>query len=144
MNSESGQERRHGTRGLIQRLLEGRQEMWVLYERLAGVDPYSEQDLGQLKNFTQLLVDYIAAGHFGLYQRIDDRQERRKGVIALAEELYPQIVSSTDVAVAFNDKYERKSVAHIDAELVGDLSELGEHLALRTDLEDRLIAEMMK
>ena len=143
MNSTKGQERRQGTRNLVENLLRERHQMWVLYERLAGVDPYEDQaDASALKEFVQILVDYIASAHFGLYERIVNGKERRKGVVNVAKDLYPRIAASTDAAVAFNDKYEDKSFETVPDELSNDLSKLGEHLAMRIEAEDQLIEEL--
>ena len=142
--SSSGQERRQGTQKLVDNLLHERQQMWLLYEQLAGVDPYkSTAKPESLKSFVEILVDYIAAAHFGLYERIVNGKERRQGVVKVAKSLYPKIASSTDAAVAFNDKYEDKSFEEIPEELSRYLSTLGENLALRIELEDKLIAEMV-
>jgi regulator of sigma D len=143
---EKGQldaERRQGTRELIARLLEERQQMWVLYERVAGIEPYAhEPDVRRLEEFVQVLVDYIAAAHFGLYERIVNGEERRRGLFDLARDLYPRIAEITEIAVAFNDKYESGVPVAGKGALVEDLSKLGESLATRIELEDRLIARL--
>ena len=92
--------------------------------------------------FAQILVDYIAAGHFGLYERIAEGKERRRRVLELAEELYPRISQTTELALAFNDDVEQSKGAGLNYAQVKRLSELGEQLAARIDLEDRLIAVM--
>ena len=143
-DSSAAQERRQGTQQLIDGLLSERRQMWLLYEQLAGVDPYqTDAKPGSLKEFVQILVDYIASAHFGLYERIVNGKERRQGVVKVAKTIYPKIATSTDVAVAFNDKYEDKSFDEIPDELSRDLSTLGENLALRIELEDQLISEMV-
>ncbi len=112
----------------------------MLYERLSGVGPYEDQaEPGRLPEFVHVLVDYIAAGHFGLYERIVSGQERRKRVVEKAQQLYPQIAATTEVAVAFNDKYEGTDPIKVTETLTHDLSQLGEALAIRTELEDALI-----
>ena len=139
-------ERRRQTRALIDKMLEERQQMLILYERVAGVPPYEKEAAGPnvLREFSQILVDYIAAGHFGLYERIADGKERRRGVVTLAEKLYPRISKTTDSAVGFNDAYERSGKAGLNAELSALLSTLGEELAVRIELEDQLIQEMLQ
>ncbi len=137
-------ERRQGTRERIDGLLATRQNMWVLYERLAGVPPYKEQEPQLLQSFVQVLVDYIASAHFSLYERIVNREERRQAIVQLAEELYPRIAAVTEAAVAFNDKYDGVTLDSVTEELAGHLSMLGEGLAERIELEDRLISAMRK
>jgi regulator of sigma D len=139
-------ERRSGTRALIDKMLSERQQMWVLFERLAGIEPYADERPNNnelLQEFSQILVDYIASGHFGLYERISEGKERRRGVVKLAEELYPRIANTTQVAVEFNDVYEKSNGEEISGDLTKMLSKLGEELAVRIELEDQLISEML-
>jgi len=143
--AEAQRDRRSGTRSLIDNMLSERQRMLVLFERVAGVAPYADEMPNDklLRDFSQILVDYIASGHFGLYERISEGKERRRGVVQLAEELYPRIANTTQVAVEFNDVYEKMNGESIDGELNNLLSKLGEELAVRIELEDQLITEML-
>jgi regulator of sigma D len=50
--------------------------------------------------------------------------------------------ASTEAAVSFNDKYESDAAIILD-DLKQDLSALGESLAIRSELEDRL-CELMR
>lgn len=101
-------ERRQNTTKIVRELLEERRQVWALYCDIGGIQPFTaRQPLeGKLQEFRQLLIDYISLGHFGLYQRITDGTERRRKVLEVAEQIYPRIAAATDVAVAFNDKYE--------------------------------------
>ena len=119
--------------------------MLVLFERLAGVEPYADElpNNELLQEFSQILVDYIASGHFGLYERISQGKERRRGIVNLADKLYPRIANTTQVAIEFNDVYEKSNGERIGANLTDLLSKLGEELAVRIELEDQLISEML-
>ena len=147
MSSEAQEqrERRSGTRTLIDKMLTERQRMLVLFERVAGVEPYADEmpnnDL--LQEFSQILVDYIASGHFGLYERIAEGKERRRGIVKLAGELYPRIANTTQAAIEFNDVCEKANDDSIGGNLSNMLSKLGEELAVRIELEDQLISEMI-
>lgn len=147
MSSEAQEqrERRSGTRTLIDKMLTERQRMLVLFERVAGVEPYADEmpnnDL--LQEFSQILVDYIASGHFGLYERISEGKERRRGIVKLADELYPRIANTTQAAIEFNDVYEKANGDSIGENLSNMLSKLGEEIAVRIELEDQLISEMI-
>ena len=147
MSSEAQEqsERRSGTRTLIDKMLGERQRMLVLFERVAGVEPYADETPSDdlLQEFSQILVDYIASGHFGLYERISEGKERRRGVVELAEQLYPRIANTTQVAIEFNDVYEKANGESIRGNLSNMLSKLGEELAVRIELEDQLISEMI-
>ena len=96
-----------------------------------------------LTEFSQLLVDYISLGHFGIYERLLAGNERRSAVLSLAQDIYPELSKTTDAAIAFNDKYENSAQTLENGDLQQDLSILGENLALRIDLEDRLCAMLL-
>ncbi len=134
-------DRRIAGRGKVERLLAERREMLVLFCRVAGLDPFAggAADDDVLRAFCQILVDYMAGAHFSLYQRIVDGSERRQAVVALAGEIYGRIEACTQTAVLFNDKYAHRDNGRDAADLHADLSVLGEALATRIELEDRLI-----
>ena len=74
-------DRRMRTRQMVDKWMTERQQMLVLYCQLAGLEPYtpdrSSKDL--LRQFCQVMVDYIAFGHFEVYNRIGQGEERRLG-----------------------------------------------------------------
>jgi len=139
------QERRSGTQDVIDKMLHERQEMLVLYCEMAGLEPFShETSLDTLKKFCEVLVDYAAFCHFEIYERIVRGQERRASVIEVAEQVYPRIVEASDFAVAFNDRYDGSAHELKLDTLSHDLSLLGEELAVRVEMEDRIIAALMR
>jgi len=142
MLSSAAQERRRGSTDLTSKLVEERTQMLVTFCRLAGIEPYTPNKPVQklLQEFCQILVDYVAAGHFALYERIASGTERRRGLSDLAGEVYPRIANSTDIALDFNDKYDCEDHCTALDSLGADLSKLGEELAIRIELEDRLLA----
>jgi len=72
-------------------MLEERQQMLVVYSQVAGIEPYKGRraNATQLTQFCQILVDYIAAAHFGVYERIAEGKERRQNVLDVAGAIYP-------------------------------------------------------
>ena len=81
--SSAAQERRRGSQDLVAKLVTERTEMLATYCRLAGIEPYSAHDKSAqslLQEFCQILVDYVAAGHFAVYERILEGKERRREV----------------------------------------------------------------
>ncbi len=147
MSIEAGKssERRSQTQAMITELITERQQVWSLYCSVAGLEPFTPDKPVEslIQEFCQVLVDYISLGHFGIYQRITNGKERRSKVIKLAEAIYPSIAQATDLAIDFNDKYEKLSRTEILDSLPGDLSALGEQLATRIELEDQLIKTMV-
>ncbi|MCK5354476.1 MAG: Rsd/AlgQ family anti-sigma factor [Methyloprofundus sp.] len=136
---------RNQTRHLIEELLEERAQVWELYCKIAGIEPYqsNKTDAEQVQAFCQILVDYISLGHFGIYQRIIDGSERRKAIIKAAAQIYPQLNQATEAVLSFNEKYQTPTAEMILNQLTGDLSLLGDQLATRIELEDELIGEML-
>jgi len=138
-------ERRQQASQLIAELQNERREVWSLYCNVAELKPFSANDTvkNQLTKFSQLLVDYVSLGHFGVYERLLAGTERRQRVLTIAKAIYPEFSSITDAAISFNDKYEKiEEISSFD-DLEQDLSALGESLAKRIDLEDRL-CELMQ
>jgi regulator of sigma D len=118
----------------------------VSYCRLAGLEPYNGDKpvRRQLDEFCQLLMDYTAFGHFELYGRISEGGERRGRVSGVADQVYPGITEITERLVEFNDKYDA-SDHNLNLEpLPQDLSLLGERLAVRMELEDRLVSALIE
>ncbi len=136
-------ERRTRTGEMVDKLLLERQEMLTLFCQAAGLEPFApgEVDEHKLQKFCQVLMDYIAFGHFEILERISRGDEKRASVIAVAEEVYDKIAEATEYAVAFNDKYESSTLQEL-GKLGHDLSVLGEELAVRIEMEDRLVAAM--
>jgi len=142
---EDYSKRRGKTLSMIEELLKERQHMWSLYCQFAIKDEtHDELSIEpEMRSFCQVLIDYISLGHFGIYQRIAEGNERRQNVLNVAQQVYPKLVELTDHAVAFNDKYEHLRDEALKKELNTDLSALGESLASRIELEDQLIESLM-
>ena len=142
-----GAERRNRSDSIEQHLTDERADMLVQFCRIAGVEPWEDPHTTKelkvmLQHFCEILVDYLAAGHFGLYQRFIDGEERRGEIRSLAEKLYPQISETTQMALDFNDKYEDEAHKEFDQSFSEDLSKLGQALAVRIELEDQLLNVM--
>jgi regulator of sigma D len=134
-------ERRGGTHEMVRKLLDERQEMLAMFCRVAGLEPFtdSKPSVDVLQEFCQVLVDYSAFGHFEIYERIVAGRERRSQVVEVAREVYPRIAEASEVAVEFNDKYDASDHTLDLAQLERDLGRPGEELALRIEMEDRII-----
>jgi regulator of sigma D len=86
-----------------------------------------------------VLVDYSAFGHFEIYERIVKDGGKGGPVVEVAREVYPRIAETSEIAVEFNDKYDAADHQLDMQDLDGDLSRLGEELAVRIEMEDRII-----
>lgn len=134
-------DRRARTHEMVRNLLNERQDMLSMFCRVAGLEPYGESTPGAdlLQEFCQVLVDYSAFGHFEIYERIVAGRERRSQVVAVAREVYPRIAEASECAVEFNDKYDASNHSLDLQELGHDLGKLGEEIAVRIEMEDRII-----
>lgn len=144
-------DRRARTKREIKQLIAERNSVLSQYYNLAshvdqkanGEDKDSLVEL--LQEFCQDLVDYIATGHFEIYQRIEDGGERRGEITQLADEIYTTITDTTKIAIDFNDLYDVSK--EFDTSVLNDLptqlSTLGECLATRIDYEDRFINTLL-
>lgn len=120
-----------------------RSQVIVLYCKLSG---YKNQpqlpENAQINLFCDILIDYVSAGHFEVYEQIvNDCEIHGPTSIELLNELYPDISKTTDIVVNFNEKYSNR-VGSQNNPMEGfdsDLSMLGEAIAKRVDLEDSLI-----
>ena len=142
MLSDSVEEKEKQKDGLISRWLAERNELLVLYCRLTGkrkglVLPEQEQII----EFCDILIDYVSAGHFEIYEEVVGRcHDRGPESLKLLTELFPKISHTTDIVVDFNDKYSKQLTnEQLIPELDKDLSRLGEAIASRVELEDKLI-----
>jgi regulator of sigma D len=126
---------------MVRKLLGERQEMLSKFCRVAGLEPFEHvtPSVEVLQDFCQVLVDYSAFGHFEIYERIVAGRERRTQVVEIAREVYPRIAEASEVAVEFNDKYDASDHTLDLHQLDRDLGKLGEELAVRIEMEDRII-----
>ncbi|MDH5518067.1 MAG: sigma D regulator [Gammaproteobacteria bacterium] len=146
----STNDRRDRTRDELMSLVQDRNEMLTQYCLLAGTgktassDNNKESEAVLLREFCENLIDYLARGQFELYQRISDGKERRQDIIDLASKIYPRISETTNVAVDFNDAFDKSLKKLGSFDHYGErLSQLGEELAIRFELEDKLIHSLL-
>jgi len=142
-------DRRARTRKEIKQLIAERNNVLSQYYNLASHADQNpgnkEETLELLQEFCQDLVDYLATGHFEIYRRIEEKEERRSEIKDLANEVFDRISETTAVAVDFNDLYDTSEGFNPEVlnQLPAQLSTLGEQLAIRIDLEDRFINTLL-
>lgn len=128
--------------GLLTRWLKERRELLGKYTEIAVALDAGLNDkklLQRQKDLCELLVDYISAGHFEVFHKlIDEAESFADGSGALAGKLMPAIADTTEVIMAYEEKY--SSAQGRQERLKRDLSALGEVLESRFVLEDQLIA----
>lgn len=140
-NCKTAKERWGGVSEIIDRWLEERQEMLVQYCALSGLnEELSDIQRGEkLRSFCQILVDYVSAGHFEVYDQLikEGREFDDADALQEASKLYDVVDKTTEKLLDFNDKYLETDDL---TTLTLDLSQLGETLEVRFSAEDRLIA----
>jgi len=98
-----------------------------------------------LRHFCELMVDYISAGHFEVYDHlIQEAEEFNDGKgLEVARRLYPEVSKTTEQVLAFNDNFDAVLSTQDDSpSLARELSKLGETLVSRFELEDQLIESL--
>ncbi len=137
---KSTPERRQQAKNLVIELQQERHQVWSLYCQIAELKPFNDDaDIKlMLKNFSEIMVDYVSLGHFGIYERLLAGTERRDSVLTSAKKIYPEFSRTTEAVVAFNDQYDDSKRKFSTASLEADLSKLGENLAKRIEIEDQL------
>jgi regulator of sigma D len=136
-NCQSAKERWGGVSEIIDRWLQERQELLVRYCGLSDT-PTATDAAEQLQRVCQILVDYVSAGHFEIYDQLvkEGREFEDQSALDEAKRLIGQIDETTEFALDFNDKYLETDDL---TTLTNDLSKLGEVLAIRFEAEDRMI-----
>ncbi|MBE0486533.1 sigma D regulator [Marinobacter sp.] len=145
-NCRNARERWGGVSELIDRWLKERQELLVHYCELSGESDFSQTEVLQEKcvRFCEVLVDYVSAGHFEVYEQlIQEAREFNDGGLELAAKVYPRIEQTTEVALNFNDRLDGRILTEAELRaLFGELSKLGEILEGRFEMEDFLIEHL--
>jgi len=141
-NCQNAKERWGGVSIIIDRWLQERQDMLVQYCAI-GAEQNTHAN-GQvrgekLRSFCQILVDYVSAGHFEIYDQLikEGREFDDEEALHEAGRLFTVVDGTTEKLLDFNDKYlETDDLSSLDT----DLSSLGETLEIRFSAEDRMIS----
>ncbi len=123
--------------GLLDRWLAERTDLIQAFHG-ANERPEDDIDATPLAKFCNILVDYVSAGHFEVFQKLvaEAKSFEDKPHLREALDLFPEISSTTEVALEFNDHFE---AAQDKLALEIELATMRDVLATRFALEDRLI-----
>lgn len=141
---ESLTERVGGSNKLVDHWLHARKQLLVSYYNLVGIKPgkgsYLQLNEKALDDFCHNLVEYLSAGHFNIYERIISEMEGTSPLLA-ATQLYPQLETNTIEIMNYYDSSLETAIDDDNClEFQQALSDIGEALAARFTLEDKLIA----
>ncbi len=127
---------------LLTRWLKERRAVLGKYtEIIVTLDSHADPEVleQRQKMLCELLVDYVSAGHFEVFHELlNEAESFGDDSCALTEKLMPAIGDTTEVILAYEEKY-GDGQGQL-RKLKRDLSALGEVLESRFVLEDRLIA----
>lgn len=132
---------------IIDKWLQDRRNLLVRYCDLVGKGEFDdcEEAVSEFRKFCQLLLDYVSAGHFEVYEQLFEEAAELKddASLAIARKLVPRIQEHTEAALEFNDTFDKtpEELAEMNA-MLKSLSTLGERLEERFELEDILIAKL--
>ncbi len=137
---QNAQERWGGVHLLIDRWLQERQELVAAYTAISASPQAPSANAQTLQRFCEVLVDYVSAGHFEVYEQLTNEAKAfgdQRG-LDLAKQIYPRIEAITEVALSFNDRCDNGDSR--DSLSLGDeVACLGQLLHERFELEDCLI-----
>lgn len=134
-----------GVEALLERWLDERRELLVQYTEIATTSE-SLTELETIKTSLQrlreILVDYISAGHLEVFQQlIKEAEAFADGSAEFAKNVIPKIQDTTELALDFHDRYAEPESGD-PQQFIKDLSNLGEVLSTRFELEDQLINKL--
>ncbi|MDU4250363.1 sigma D regulator [Pseudomonas sp.] len=135
----NAQERWGGVHQLIDRWLRDRHELVRAFDSLDGVQA-PKTNAEDLQNFCQLLLDYVSAGHFEVYEQLMNEAQAfgdTRG-LELAKQIYPRLETITANALNFNDRCDNGDCREGTC-LTSELKTLRQQLHERFELEDCLI-----
>lgn len=134
-----------GSNELIDQWLHARKELLVAYCTVIGLKPQKEKHTPlnekALENFYDNLVDYLSSGHFHHYDKIINQTAGAPSPKAtITDKIYPALSTNTEAIMAFHYRYANTKIDQdICYEFQQALSDVGEALNTRFDLEDKLI-----
>ncbi|WP_447893742.1 MULTISPECIES: sigma D regulator [unclassified Vreelandella] len=146
-NCTNAQERWGGVHSLIDRWLEQRRSFLISFIELKEACD-SELDAvnkPRIDTFSELLMDYISAGHFEVYPELarEAKAFEDESALEIAGKLLERLEMSTAMVLAFDEDY--ASVEHCQTNITrlpAWLDRLAKALTERFALEDQLIARL--
>ena len=144
---EQAQKQWGGTNTAVDNWLAERQQLLVEYCQIAGLHAQKNQaqkampSVEQIESFCEVLMDYVSAGHFEIFDMLiagDDDGEN------LRESLYSNLLATTDNCLRFNDQFSNLLDDEMPATTSLAIERLGEILAERFELEDKMINHLAK
>ncbi len=145
----NAKERWGGVSKILENWFSQRQDLIVEFCTISGVHALAAEQSRQpeenLQHFCELMVDYVSAGHFEVYDHLIQEAEAFGDTSALevARQIYPKISATTESVLTFNDNLALMlDNENSDHSLARELSKIGEVLVSRFELEDALVSKL--
>ena len=138
---KNAQERFNGVHKLIDNWLHERRELVKAYDAVKSETHGLNPKRGPQKEFCGVLMDYMSAGHFEIYEQLNNEAKAfgDTPALELADTIYPRIDYITARALEFNDRCDGKDHRPDCKDLAQAFTGLGALLRERFELEDCLI-----
>ena len=145
-SSELQVERQEHFRQIAKSLIESRTQALALYKDVMSYQPFDDSATFReiLEDLCEMLVDYTGKVHFNLLNNIQDEFELDDNVIAMCSDISHQLVDNTQQILDFHDLYNSDVKETQMEKLNQSLNELGEIIADRITLEDKVISIVLK
>ncbi|HQV41811.1 MAG: Rsd/AlgQ family anti-sigma factor [Moraxellaceae bacterium] len=145
LNPSAGPEdHHHRVEMLVRRWLDERQSLIVQMLGL-GEDARSPSEsapvIERVQAFCEVLMDYVSAGYFEVYDELlAEGEAQGRKILAEGQALLQKLQSSLDAIIHFNDLHDDPEDSDVLGGLPHELSQLGLTLEERFQIEDRMIA----
>ncbi|WP_447553363.1 sigma D regulator [Vreelandella sp. EE22] len=146
-NCKNAQERWGGVHTLIDRWLEQRRTFLISFIELKEACDTELEAINKTRidTFSELLMDYISAGHFEIYPELarEAKAFEDESALDIASKLLERLEMSTAMVLEFDEDYAsiERCENHL-ARLPAWLDRLAKGLTERFVLEDQLIARL--
>ncbi|HEX4870396.1 MAG TPA: Rsd/AlgQ family anti-sigma factor [Moraxellaceae bacterium] len=138
------EEHRQRVEALVRRWLDERQALiaeWSALQAAHARGVAGAELAERLEAFCEILMDYVSAGHFEVYDELLAEVERLEALTPSASQaLLARVQATTDAVIRFNDLCEDPRDPAAQALLPRELPILALELESRFQTEDRLIA----
>ena len=136
-----------GVHRLIDRWLEERRVMLNSFVALRKDcdDALESVEKAQIDGFSELLMDYISAGHFEIYPQLREEAKAFSDdeALTIADQLLERLEMSTELVLSFDADYATPDrCEYYLCRLPAWLDRLAKGLESRFDLEDQLIGRL--
>ncbi|APX92466.1 anti-RNA polymerase sigma 70 factor [Halomonas sp. 1513] len=140
-------ERWGGVHRLIDRWLDQRRELLVSFVELQEACDIELEAVtkAQIDTFSELLMDYISAGHFEIYPQLREESSAFNDdeALIIADRLLERLDMSTELVLSFDNDYSSPiKCQHNLGRLPAWLDRLAKGLTERFALEDQLIGRL--